>query len=368
MNTIAPTKVYELSLVKDYVSHWGMKEAVRELIQNSLDSASPFVYEFITAGDGQHGLRLNSEFSQLSPQTLLLGATSKAEEKGAIGSFGEGYKIALLVLTRLGYDVGILNRDVLWKPRFRFNRNFGTEVLVIEESALPNKVNNGLTFQVEGLTAQDCEEIVGMCLLMQEHVGQVRKTTMGDILMERPGELYVGNLFVCKTELEFGYNVLPEFLRLERDRQTVSGWDLKTLTRDMWYETKDYDLIADLIGRECPDLEYAAYHSTEMVKEACYQHFRSRHPDKQVFVRTHAELEALVKQGMTVYVGGSSYHATVSGSSSYKAQTSHITAIPTPVQELERWLGDNRKAMRGAAIEAFKKDLINGLAKRWRNI
>jgi len=363
-----PTKVYELSLVKDYVSHWGMKEAVRELIQNSLDSASPFVYEFLSDGDGRHALRLNSEFSQLSPQTLLLGATSKTEDQAAIGSFGEGYKIALLVLTRLGYDVGILNRDVLWKPRFRFNRNFGAEVLVIEETTLSNKVNNGLTFQVEGLTEQDCEEIVGMCLLMQSEIGETKTTTMGEILVDRAGELYVGNLFVCKTELEFGYNVLPKFLRLERDRQTVSGWDLKSVTRDMWYETKQFELIADLIGRECPDLEYAAYSSTELVREACYQHFRSKHPDKQLIARTNAELESLVKQGMTVYVGGGSYHATVSGSSSYKAETAHIIAIPTPVQQLERWLGDNRKAMRGAAIESFKKDILNGIAKSWRNI
>jgi hypothetical protein len=150
-----PTTTYELSLVKEYVSHWGMKEAVRELIQNALDSASPFVYEFSSGEDGLWTLRLNSEFSALSPQSLLLGATSKAKDSDAIGSFGEGYKIALLVLTRLGYETGILNNDKLWKPKFRFNRNYGCEVLVVEETALPNKVNRGLTFMVQGLTDED---------------------------------------------------------------------------------------------------------------------------------------------------------------------------------------------------------------------
>jgi hypothetical protein len=32
---------YELSLNKGYVAHWGVLEAVRELIQNGLDSDSP---------------------------------------------------------------------------------------------------------------------------------------------------------------------------------------------------------------------------------------------------------------------------------------------------------------------------------------
>ena len=98
-------KTYELSLVKTYVSRWGMAEAVRELIQNALDSESPFIYEFEREADGLWALRLTSEFTVLTPQTLLLGTTSKAEAEDAIGSFGEGYKIAFLVLTRAGYDV-----------------------------------------------------------------------------------------------------------------------------------------------------------------------------------------------------------------------------------------------------------------------
>lgn len=360
-----PTKTYELSLVKDYVSHWGVKEAVRELIQNALDSASPFVYEWVSAEDGPIALRLNSEFSTLSPQTLLLGATSKAEDKSAIGSFGEGYKIALLVLTRMGYEVGVLNGDKLWKPRFKFNRNYGCEVLAIDETQLPNKVNNGLTFQVEGLTEEDREAIMATCLRMQSDVGEVKQTRYGDILLERPGELYVGGLFICETELQFGYNVMPEHIRLERDRRTVDGWDLKILTRDMWFETRDYDRIADLVGQECPDLAYVRYGAPDIVKEACYQHFRRQHPGA-VIAETQAQLEQLVKSKLTVYVGGPSYYSAVSSAPSYKAENRELLKVKQPLQILEDWLRANRKAMRGAAIESFKKDLLEREAPTWR--
>lgn len=359
------TTTYELSLVKEYVSRWGMKEAVRELIQNALDSASPFVYEFITEDHESFGLRLNSEFTTLSPQTLLLGATSKADDKDAIGSFGEGYKIALLVLTRMGYEVGVLNGDRLWKPRFRFNRRFGCEVLVIDETQLPNKVNNGLTFQVEGLSKDDVAEVVASCLRMQDDIGAIKQTTMGDILLDRPKELYVGGLFICKTDMEFGYNVKPEHLRLERDRQTVSGWELAALTCNMWYETKDYSRIADLIAQECPDLEYAKYDSPDMVKEACYQHFREKHPGA-VIAKTDTELKALVKQGMTVYAGGGGYYTAVSSSRSYRAENHAVHRVEQPHEALTLWLSANRKAMRGSAIESFRKVLIEEKSPNWK--
>lgn len=360
-------KVYELSLVKNYVAHWGMAEAVRELIQNSLDSNSPFVYEFVR-NEGSDGdfisLKLNSEFSSLSPQTLLLGATSKAEDEKAIGSFGEGYKIALLVLTRLGYDVDIQNAGKLWKPRFKFNQKFGQELLCIEETDWPYASDPGLTFFVHGISEEDEAAIRASCLRMQADIGEVKQTVYGDILLNRPGELYVGGLAICKTDLQFGYNIDPEHIKLERDRQTVSGWDLRRITRDMWFDTKNYDRIAEMIEKEVPDLAYAEYDSPELVKEACYQLFRKKNPGK-VIAKSNEEMQKLVERGMTVYVGGSTYYANVRHAPSYVAENRVALAVTTPLETLTAWLAANRSEMRGKAIESFKKELLKDAAK-WR--
>lgn len=352
------TKIYELSLVKNYVSHWGMAEAVRELIQNALDSDSPFVYAFQKADDETYSLHLTSEFAKLSPQTLLLGATSKADSKDAIGSFGEGYKIALLVLTRLGYDVDMLNGDVLWKPRFRFNRQFGEELLAIEESQSTTRGNKGLTFMVHGLSGADIEQVKASCIRMQDSIGAIKLTSYGDILLERPGELYVGGLLICKTELKYGYNIKPEFIRLERDRQTVASWDLKSVTRDMWFETKEFDRIAELIEASTPDLEYAEYSCPDMVKEACYQLFRKNNPGALV-AGSQSELKKMVEKGLTntVYVNSGMYHA-INTSHSYRTETRELMAVQKPSERLRKWLSENRSEMRSKSIEAFK-DLIN---------
>jgi len=209
------SKSYELPLSRDYVRHWGLKEAIRELVQNALDSESPFEYAF---ADGQ--LFITSRFARLEASTLVLGSTSKSDRTDAIGSFGEGYKIALLVLTRNGYDVKVWNGNKQWVPEFRHSDQFDAEVLCINETPA-HRQNQGVEFVVSGLTDDDEAEIRSMCLRMQPPMSDVIGTKYGHILPSRPGKLYVGTLFVCDTDLTYGYDILPEHLQLERDRQTV---------------------------------------------------------------------------------------------------------------------------------------------------
>jgi hypothetical protein len=360
-------KTYELSLVKGYVSRWGMVEAVRELIQNALDSESPFAYEFIPEEGGTFALRLGSEFTTLTPQTLLLGATSKAENPDAIGSFGEGYKIALLVLTRLGYDVDVLNGDLLWKPRFRFSRTFGDELLVIDESVAPDRSNKGLTFLVRGLSEADALAVRMSCLKMQSELGEVRRTELGDIMFDHPGKLYVGSLYVCETKLHFGYNFLPSKMRLERDRKTVDEWDMKWNVLQMWYATKDWERIGKMIFDQVPDVDYAEYNAPEIVREAVYAQFRKNHPGA-ILASSPQDLKEKIEKGMTktVYVGGVVY-ATASKAPSYERDYPRLEAVGAPPPAVMRkWLSDNRSEMRRKSIIAFKALIERAENDKWR--
>lgn len=355
-------RTFELPLARDYVSHWGMVEAVRELIQNALDADSPFVYEFETH-EGGMTLRLESKFARLTPQTLLLGSTSKRDDPDKIGSFGEGYKIALLVLTRLGYPVEVYNGDVIWRTEFRFNRNFGAEVLIVRETRAPDRRNaDGLTFCVHGLTGDDVTQIVDSCLLMQSNVGRVISTSKGDILEERPGKLYVGGLFICTTELQFGYDVKPAYLRLERDRQTVSSWDLKSITAEMWFETKDLRRVAQMVEANVPDVAYVEYGAPELVKEACYALFRENHPGA-VAAANQAELDKLVRAGMekVVVVSGGMHYA-VTTSRGYQSEPR--VHVASPSERLGAFLDSHRGHMTQRARDAFAKLIVE--AKGWK--
>lgn len=365
ITNIAMGKTYELSLVKTYVARWGLAQAIRELIQNSLDSTSPFIYDFrLDEETSLWTLRLDSEFSTLTPQSLLLGSTSKAEDKEAIGSFGEGYKIALLVLTRLGYDVDILNGPLLWKPRFRMSRTFEEEVLVIDEHHTGQK-HTGLSFIVYGLTDIDVEQIKLSCLRMQENIGAIKTTQYGDILLDQAGKLYVGSLFICDTDLKYGYNVKPEHIQLERDRQTVSSWDLKNLTLKSWYDTKEFERIATMISEQVEDVEYSRYDAPELVKEECYKIFRKNHPGA-IIASSAEDMRQKIEQGMTktVYCGSGMYSA-VSESDSYRRDVRSSYVIQkAPHLLLTEFLSKHRSEMRTPAIVAFK-ELIQEAKNKW---
>ena len=106
-------------------------------------------------------LIIRSRFAKLEPKTLLLGHTSKAGSD-KIGSFGEGYKIALLVLTRCGYEVQVRNGDRLWRPKFMYSHTFESDVLCIEDSAAQSRTE-GVEFVVSGLTLSEFVEIRNQC-------------------------------------------------------------------------------------------------------------------------------------------------------------------------------------------------------------
>lgn len=355
-------KTFELSLNKNYVSHWGLAEAVRELIQNAIDSESPFIYEFQNSESGIT-LQLKSEFTTLSPSTLLLGATSKAGALDKIGSFGEGYKIALLVLTRLGKVVRILNGDKLWTPKFAYNSKYNDDLLTIDETSLPHK-NKGLVFEIQGLDKVEVDAIVDSCLLMQNHVGAIKQTQYGDILLEKPGMLYVGALYICQTNLKYGYNVKPEHIKLERDRQTVDAFDLQLLTKNMWIDTQEYERLAEMIEEEVPDVAYVEFGSPEVVKEACYRRFKARNPGG-IVAKDQAEFDALIADGMTeVKYVNRTYHSQIFSSPSYRVEHP-VKKVKTETTEerLTRFLSENRSEMRTKAIVNFKA-LINE-SKTW---
>lgn len=349
-------KYYELPLSRDYVRHWGLVEGVREILQNALDSDSPFEYSL----DGDT-LAVRSRYAVLMPNTLLLGRTSKAEDADKIGSFGEGYKIALLVLTREGYPVVIRNGDRVWTPEFRHNKQFDAETLCIVDSAASDR-REGVTFEISGLSSADIERIRDSCLHMQDKTGEVVETSYGRILLDVPGRLYVGGLFVCETELKYSYDMKPEHLRLERDRQTVSSFDLNFLTKDMWFDTGRTEEIVSLITNDAPDMKYANYSTPQIVKEECYRIFKEQNPGA-IVAASRDELALMLKKGMTntVYIGGA-YGEIVKGSTEYRQQT-YIRITP-PAEVLQKFFDANRRHMRTPAVMGLKR--IIAAAANWK--
>jgi len=332
-------KQYVLPLARNYVAHWGLVESVREFVQNALDGGE-WSFEFTDTS-----LSIFSPNGKLDPSTLVLGSTSKANDAHSIGSFGEGYKIALLVLTRLGYPVAIFNNGLLWEPGFEHSEMFGCEVLTIEEKEWEC---SGLRIDILGLDYDDdIHAIRDSCLHMQDQFGEgdVIEVPQGRILLDRKGELYVNGLYVNKTEAEYGYDVKPEFLALERDRQTVDGWKLQWLLKDMWCETKQWDRIAAMVAGEVFDVSLAHYKAIPELDNACLKVFNEQQAPSRTIASSPQEA---ARTGGSYY--GPTMYALVSRSSGYAAR---VVKPKTPAESLAEWLEANKKHMRHRGIKAF---------------
>lgn len=344
-------KKYVLPLSRDYVRHWGFVEAIRELVQNALDRGE-WSHEF-----GDDSLNIYSPNGSLNAATLVLGTTSKFGDAHTIGSFGEGYKIALLVLTRLGFQVGVFNNGKLWEPGFAHDENFGCEVLTIEEQDWECK---GLEFRIQGLKRKDIDSVIDSCLHMQDPFGDgdVIEVSQGRILLDRKGELFINGLWVGKTEGEYGYDVKPEFLALERDRQTVDGFKLQWLMKDMWCETKQWDRIAAMVAGEVYDVNYAHHKMIPELDKACLKVFDEQQSPTRTIAASPQEA---AKSGGSYY--SSNMYSMVSRVPAYQER---VAKPLTPTDMLEAWLRANKKHMRRHAIKAFEDQLIKTHSKTWK--
>ena len=104
----------ELTIAPSYVPSWGIVEAVRELFQNALDQqkqnpTNKMSWEYDPEAQR---LRICNKYSTLEASSLLLGATTKADDTSTIGQFGEGYKIATLVLLRNDKKITFYNYEM----------------------------------------------------------------------------------------------------------------------------------------------------------------------------------------------------------------------------------------------------------------
>lgn len=232
-------KCYELTLTPNYVSGWTFNDAIRELIQNGtdqevLDNENHFSIEY---DKERQVLQLKNSKSALKINTLLLGRSSKAGNDDTVGQFGEGYKIAALVLNRIGKTFTVLNneKNEVWESRFKNSEKWLEKILAFYIGKRETE-DSGLCIEVGNVSWSEYNNLsdvwIGMCNFDYEKV----ETKYGEILTDEEfaGQVFVNGLFVdCNSDLQYGYNFKPKYINLERDRKTCDTWNVEDVTSKM---------------------------------------------------------------------------------------------------------------------------------------
>lgn len=369
-------ETYELTLTENYVSDWDFYDAIRELIQNGtdqeiLDTSNHFdmIYD-----PGEKVLRFVNATSKLKINTLLLGRSSKTNNSDTVGQFGEGYKIAALVLNRIGKTFTIYNnnKNEVWKSKFVNSKKWLEKIL--QFTVTKNETDNkGLVIEIGNVTYWEYEGISDIWLQRYEEKNDVEKipTMYGEILLndELSGRIFVNGLSVnSKNEMHYGYNFKPKYIKLERDRRTCDDWEMGYVTTRMICEAvlagslSIYEVtkLADMDAKDIYHMSFTYYEeNVAKVKELLLQQFDAQYLDS-IPVETQEEYNRVKTYGGKPVIVPQPIARMLKDTMRArikKLSMENLDDIPTVKEQLERWLNAWFGELPGDAIDEFRNIL-----------
>ena len=366
-------KRIELTLSTNYVSHWTVLDALRELYQNAIDvqneNYANTIISDVTEDNGELCLKIGNRNVALSLNTLLLGETSKADNNKMIGKFGEGYKLAILVLLRHGCDVSIFTADEHWLCVIERSEVFDTDVLVI----YVNKVSENYektVFEVQGVSEQTYDEYVARNLYLQEDYKKI-ETDNCEVLLDEcnVNKVFVGGLFVCDypNASQHGYNFKPGVFKLGRDRQVIDGFSLnynasRALISAAAEDVEEMKKALDSLERD--DMIYASsfLDSYHQLTKAAWKRFIEEYPDS-IPVSDNSELrEMTIKyQSVKCIMVSERMYGILTTSKEYKNALTELIYKPTrknPLDLLQSFYDDFKDEMSAEMQQKYADTLL----------
>ncbi|AFV51119.1 HATPase [Vibrio phage VPMS1] len=341
----------DYNLSRDYCSDWGALEALREIVQNALDSGNN--YECTVHNNA---IEVLSKGQELTPEVFSMGISRKSSN--AIGKYGEGFKLAMLVLTRLELKPVIYTGNMVVTGSFKTHNFTGVETFCLHINNMSGAMPGSVKFLCKKPDI-DYQELENKLTPFAEFpLPKVRNRL--EVLDSKPGMIYVNGLFVCECkDLSKGYNFAPDYIELNRDRNMVNGIEHQLAK---YYGSLGKDkasLVFNLVENEARDVAWLSWNisSSELRAELA-----------RLFYNKYGE-GAEIKQ-TTGYYGGSSFGVTC-GSSRYSTysncgikETTKKVDPASPLGVLESFLADNKKQMRRDLRVRFEQLITQ--AKAWR--
>jgi len=253
------SELVKYGISMDYIPNWGFKEAYREVLQNFMD------YGDYSSKDIGNAIVLENNYAPTSLEFLKVGFSQKTNPN-AIGKHGEGIKMAMLVLHRLGIKcaisssrIGVTIIPVSYEDPILGENCFGLEIC---NHGVPNdnsEVENKFAFQF--MKTKDYDDLGEDHLLTKEDI--IFKGSQGSIVKKEVGRIYVGGLFVSKMDgLSHAYDLNPSCVNLGRDRNFPSTFDIEWHCSKIVQEynnTSITDVSIDDVNFDNRDFNYTDY-------------------------------------------------------------------------------------------------------------
>lgn len=226
----------------EYVKGWNSERAIAELVSNAVDEDDHFSF---TWSDGV--LVIEDQGEGIPEHGMILGISHKGSSD--IGQFGEGKKIAALVLARdpkigrvrfetVGYAFEpTITRASFIPESMRRNDALAPEVLAYDIESCDRQ--RGTRVSIE-CTQQLAQKVSRRFRYFQP--GYTPPTSPGELITTESGRIYIGGVFVSHNpRLTFSYDfALEDGKALQnRDRTVLDGWHSKRLIQRVLRATTD---------------------------------------------------------------------------------------------------------------------------------
>lgn len=213
-------KKFPYMISSEYCKDWTTVMGIREVIANAFDTDKPIKVLWRVGPIPHRGEGIVYDSGEgLLARHLLLGQSDRTNDD--IGQFGEGLKIAALVFARQKRKFEVESNGSKYRFWTEPSQEFNCEMLTVGVSTneMPRK-GTRVSFDA---TEAEVSEAKQLFLKLQSNV-----PSLGDGILDLPGEIYVKGVFVGKEPALFGYNLMDKSL-MNRDRTVLKSDELHML-------------------------------------------------------------------------------------------------------------------------------------------
>ncbi len=227
-----------LTIKADYCKEWTIKEALREIIQNALDTKTPVHFE-----PENNTWNIRDEGAGIILTDFLIGQTSKATDSTVIGQFGEGLKLACLVLARESRKISVSAKGKQYTFAFEYSKQWNSKLLTLESTRIP--LTSGTMVSVE-CTDDELQEAKDLFRAFLPNIIE-KDGKDSKILTNCAGQIYVNGLLVSEIEAIFGYDFIGQKELVNRDRNAINSSQISQAIKNTWEGVKDVGIISKFL-------------------------------------------------------------------------------------------------------------------------
>ena len=335
-------------MTREYREEWGVVEAIRELVQNCIDNKEcEHTYEL----ERDSLITITTKNFTLPISTFALGE-SQNKTSESIGGFGEGFKLALLVLQRAGCCPMVTFGDIRAQPQFEYDELLEREIFTITLVDSPYTEDTTFQFFFKKELKEELQKKV--TVFSDEPLSQDIDGV--ELLPERKGQIFVNGLFVCEeSQFKYGYNFAADNIELGCDRQIANPLGLAWETSKYWANNLDPQEVLQMMTDGQLDVQDIHWHISEAQAVRITKAFVERYGNVTI-----KSMGSTLSYGMSV---GNSLYNTLSKSNKIKIANPYEES-GTPYRILSDFLETNKKHMRRCAKKNLQE--LMDESKSWR--